>query len=127
MFILDVRDYFSDYLPGLKQSGHTPIVLEQVREIAEVGAGIQLAPNNTRILGRFGCLSGLMEKTNILERNSMRRWKDNDELGTAPLMPGGSKIFPRMGKVSVTERDRLPSCTRPLSVSFTEVICKLVS
>ncbi|KAG9691592.1 FAD/NAD(P)-binding domain-containing protein, partial [Aureobasidium melanogenum] len=78
---------------GLKQSGHTPIVLEQVKEIAEVGAGIQLAPNNTRILGRFGCLPQLMEKTNLLQRNSLRRWKDNDELGTAPLMPGVAELY----------------------------------
>lgn len=115
----------SDCLAGLKQSGHTPIVLEQVKEIAEVGAGIQLAPNNTRILGRFGCLSGLMEKTNILERNSLRRWKDNEELGTAPLMPGVCKTTPRMGKGSTTDRNnRLLSCTRLLSVSSTEAICK---
>lgn len=88
---------------GLKKSGHTPIVLEQVKEIAEVGAGIQLAPNNTRILGRFGCLPQLMEKTNLLQRNSLRRWKDNDELGTAPLMPGVCNPTPCLSKVLITD------------------------
>lgn len=33
---------------GLKQSGHDVVVLEQAQEIAEVGAGIQMAPNNMR-------------------------------------------------------------------------------
>lgn len=33
---------------GLKQSGHNVTILEQVQEIAEVGAGIQMAPNNMR-------------------------------------------------------------------------------
>lgn len=92
---------------GLKQSGHTPIILEQVKEIAEVGAGIQLAPNNTRILGRFGVLSELMKHTNLLERNSLRRWKDNDELGTAPLMPGVCKIITPITRYrSLTETGR---------------------
>lgn len=72
---------------GLKRVGHDVTILEQVSEIAEVGAGIQMAPNNTRILGRFGCLEDIMKQTTLLEKNSLRRWKDNEELGTAPLMP----------------------------------------
>lgn len=63
------------------------IILEQVKEIAEVGAGIQMAPNNMRILGRLGVLPELMKYVNLLESNSLRRWKDNEELGSAPLMP----------------------------------------
>lgn len=62
-------------------------LLEQVHEIAEVGAGIQMAPNAARVLGRLGLLSKVMEKANVLEKNSLRRWEDNEELATAPLMP----------------------------------------
>ena len=94
-------------LLGLKRSGHNVIILEQVREIAEVGAGIQLAPNNMRILGRFGVLPELMKHTNLLERNSLRRWKDNEELGTAPLMPLVSSSY-----TSQTETDLLTSTGR---------------
>ncbi|EMC93097.1 hypothetical protein BAUCODRAFT_38008 [Baudoinia panamericana UAMH 10762] len=72
---------------GLKQSGHDVTILEQVREIAEVGAGIQMAPNNMRILGRFGVLPEIAKHCNYLKRNSLRRWQNNEELGTAPLMP----------------------------------------
>ncbi|KAL4810661.1 salicylate hydroxylase [Aspergillus unguis] len=72
---------------GLKQAGHDPLILEQVAEIAEVGAGIQVAPNAARILGRLGLLDKVMAKANVLEKNSLRRYKDNSELGTAPMMP----------------------------------------
>ncbi|KAI0460547.1 putative salicylate hydroxylase [Xylaria acuta] len=56
-------------------------------EIAEVGAGIQLAPNSTRILRRFGVLDETMKHATVLERNSLRRWKDDEELGSIPLVP----------------------------------------
>lgn len=72
---------------GLKRSGHSVTILEQVKKIGEVGAGIQMAPNNMRILGRFGVLPDLMKHVNLLEANSLRRWKNNEELGAAPLMP----------------------------------------
>lgn len=73
---------------GLRQSGHQVRVLEQVQEIAEVGAGIQMAPNNMRILGRFGVLPEIVKYCSFMQSNSLRRWQDNSELGTAPLMPG---------------------------------------
>lgn len=72
---------------GLKKAGHNVVLLEQVHEIAEVGAGIQVAPNASRILGRLGLLEKVMEKSNLLEKNSLRRYANNAELGSAPLMP----------------------------------------
>ncbi|KAI4724815.1 putative monooxygenase [Aureobasidium sp. EXF-10728] len=78
---------------GLKQSGHNVVLFEQVKEIAEVGAGIQMAPNNMRILGRFGVLPEIVKHCNFMTRNSLRRWKDNEELGTAPLMPGIGETY----------------------------------
>jgi salicylate hydroxylase len=47
---------------GLKRAGHDVTILEQVRGIAEVGVGIQMAPNAARIMGRFGLLEKIMEK-----------------------------------------------------------------
>jgi salicylate hydroxylase len=75
---------------GLKLAGHDVQILEQVHEIAEVGAGIQMAPNAARIMGRFGLLEKIMEKANVLDKNSLRRWEDDRELGAAPLMPSVS-------------------------------------
>ena len=80
-------------MSGLKQSGHDVIILEQVPHIAEVGAGIQMAPNAARILGRFGLLGKVMEKANVLEKNSLRRYANNEELGTAPLMPEVQDLY----------------------------------
>ena len=80
-------DYNTYAMSGLKQCGHDVIILEQVPHIAEVGAGIQMAPNAARILGRFGILDKVMEKANVLEKNSLRRYANDEELGTAPLMP----------------------------------------
>ncbi|KAF7198442.1 FAD-dependent monooxygenase OpS4 [Pseudocercospora fuligena] len=78
---------------GLRQSGHNVKVLEQVHEIAEVGAGIQMAPNNMRILGRMGVLPEIVKQCNFMKQNSLRRWQDNSELGTAPLMPAIADKF----------------------------------
>lgn len=72
---------------GLKKTGHDPVILEQVTEIKEVGAGIQLAPNAARILERFECLEELLQAATMLKKNSLRRYANNEELGTAPLMP----------------------------------------
>ncbi|KAJ5488917.1 salicylate hydroxylase [Penicillium diatomitis] len=61
--------------------------------IIVVGAGIAglsaalVAPNAARILGRFGVLREVVEKANVLDRNSLRRYANDEELGTAPLMP----------------------------------------
>jgi len=72
---------------GLQKAGHDVLVLEQAKEIVEVGAGIQIAPNAARILGRFGLLEKVMEKANVLKGNSVRRWEEGEELGMARLMP----------------------------------------
>ena len=74
-------------IEGLKRAGHDVVILEQVVQVGEVGAGIQMAPNAARILGRFGLLEKIMDDANIMEKNSLRRWQNNEEIGTAPLMP----------------------------------------
>jgi salicylate hydroxylase len=75
---------------GLKKAGHDVIILEQAREITDVGAGIQMAPNATRIMRRFGLLDQIMAKSNELQATSLRRWQDDRELGSVPMMPSVS-------------------------------------
>ena len=72
---------------ALRQIGHHVILLEQSCVISEVGAGIQMAPNNMRILQRLGILPKVLERCNLLNRISLRRWQNNEELGRVPLMP----------------------------------------
>ncbi|KAF7716618.1 Salicylate 1-monooxygenase [Penicillium ucsense] len=78
---------------GLHKAGHKVTLLERVHEIAEVGAGIQVAPNAARILGRFGVLQEVLDKANVLDKNSLRRYANDEELGTAPLMPEVGRIY----------------------------------
>ncbi|TGJ81208.1 hypothetical protein E0Z10_g7558 [Xylaria hypoxylon] len=68
----------------MRKTGHN---VQRRREITEVGAGIQIAPNASRILRRFGVLEETMKYATVLEQNSLRRWKDNEELGSIPLVP----------------------------------------
>lgn len=87
---------------GLHKSGHSIVILEQVREIGEVGAGIQIAPNAARILRRFGLLEQVMQKANVLEALSLRRWENDEVLGSAKMMPEVSiitHIFRSAGQV----------------------------
>ncbi|KAI0182570.1 putative salicylate hydroxylase [Xylaria flabelliformis] len=74
----------------MRKTGHdvgAEVILERRMEIAEVGAGLQLAPNCLRILRRFGLLDETMKHATVLERNSLRRWMDDEELGSIPLVP----------------------------------------
>ncbi|KAI8628760.1 putative salicylate hydroxylase [Xylariaceae sp. FL1651] len=71
----------------MRKTGHNVYILEQKREITEVGAGIQLAPNAARVLRRFGVLDEAMKYATVLQRNSLRRWKNDEELGLVPLVP----------------------------------------
>lgn len=57
---------------ALSQTGHKVTVLETASELAEIGAGIQLAPNVSRILHRLGLLEQVMEYATVLERISIR-------------------------------------------------------
>ncbi|KAF3916613.1 hypothetical protein ABW20_dc0103694 [Dactylellina cionopaga] len=78
---------------GLALSGHTVIIYEAVPTIKEVGAGIQIAPNASRILERFGVLEELKKEGIMIERNSSRRWENDVEIGWASLMPGVGKKY----------------------------------
>ncbi|KAJ8133294.1 hypothetical protein O1611_g331 [Lasiodiplodia mahajangana] len=77
----------------MRKTGHDVLILEKRKEITEVGAGIQLAPNATRILRRFGVLEETMKYAMVLERNSLRRWEDDEELGSIPLGLGIENHF----------------------------------
>ncbi|GKT43292.1 FAD-dependent monooxygenase OpS4 [Colletotrichum spaethianum] len=72
---------------ALAQTGHSVTILERVPKISEAGAGLQLAPNATRILQRLGVLEEVMQHISVLSRVSIRRYDSDDELGSTPLMP----------------------------------------
>src|SRR5437763_15474867 len=45
---------------AMRRAGHEVRVLEQAAEFGEVGAGLQLAPNATRVLDEWGLLDEVM-------------------------------------------------------------------
>ena len=71
----------------MHKTGHEVTILEQADKIAEVGAGIQAAPNATRVFSRLGLLEDLKIKTNVLRRVSIRRYANDKELSSAPFSP----------------------------------------
>ncbi|HEY2762888.1 MAG TPA: FAD-dependent oxidoreductase [Pseudonocardiaceae bacterium] len=60
-------------------------VFEQARLLSEVGAGVQLSPNSTRLLHRFGLRSRLRRTAVRPQAIEMRRWDDNSVLRRTPL------------------------------------------
>jgi salicylate hydroxylase len=68
-------------------------VYEQTGELGEVGAGIQLAPNATRLLRRIGSIR-LAERAVTPASLEMRRWDDGEVLGETVL---GQDCLDRFG------------------------------
>lgn len=60
-------------------------VYEQAREVREVGAGIQVSPNATRILNRLGLAESLATMGVQPLALHQRRWEDGHTLSRAPL------------------------------------------
>jgi salicylate hydroxylase len=79
---------------ALRLAGHKVTVLEQARYLAPVGAGIQLAPNATRILAQFGVAEALAEHALVPQRHIRRHWRDGTVLGERSL---GDAVAARYG------------------------------
>ena len=69
----------------LRRSGLEVQVFEQASELREVGAGVQISPNATRILHRLGLEEPLRRFGVRPLATVIRRWDDGRELAsTAP-------------------------------------------
>ena len=64
---------------------HTVEVFEQAPEFAEVGAGIQLSPNCTRVLHELGLERALRERAFLPEGTQFRQWNTGRVLSERPL------------------------------------------
>jgi len=74
----------------LIRGGHEVTLVEKAQEFGEVGAGIQISPNGSRVLHHLGLGEGLAAIGTKPERIVLRRWKDDHELfvrrqGDAPI------------------------------------------
>ena len=71
---------------GLRRAGMTVTVLEQASEFGEVGAGVQIAPNGTRVLRDWGLLDRAIELGLAPRRIVMRDAIDDRELTSLDLL-----------------------------------------
>src|SRR5208283_4524762 len=69
----------------LNRAGFEVEVFEQAAELREVGAGVQISPNATRILHRLG-LEDPMRRFGVRPRATViRRWDDGRVIASQPL------------------------------------------
>jgi salicylate hydroxylase len=77
----------------LRRAGLDVQVFEQAAELREVGAGIQISPNASRILHRLG-LEEPMRRVGVRPRAIViRRWDDGRELARQPLADACERNF----------------------------------
>jgi salicylate hydroxylase len=78
---------------ALVRKGHHVIVLEAASRLNEVGAGIQIPPNSTRILQSYG-LEEKIRETIVWPCNiNFRRYATGDVIGATPLHPVMSERY----------------------------------
>jgi salicylate hydroxylase len=70
---------------ALRRVGHRVTVFEQAPALAEVGAGIQIAPNAARLLDRWGVMDRLALRSVPAAHSNRRRWEDGRLLGSFEL------------------------------------------
>ena len=78
---------------ALKRKGHEVVVLEAASSLGEVGAGIQIPPNSTRILEAYGLGDKLKEHVAWPRNIALRRYANDQQLGLTPLHPHLSKTY----------------------------------
>ena len=78
---------------ALRRAGFEVDVYEQAPELAEVGGGINMAPNAIRILRRLGLAAGLDREGVRPVGTHQRRWQDGRRLQRAPLNPRCEELY----------------------------------
>ncbi|WP_326728671.1 FAD-dependent monooxygenase [Streptomyces phaeochromogenes] len=65
---------------SLRRAGHEVTLVEQAARFTEIGAGIQLAPNATRLLRRLDLLGAVAAQAARPSHLSFRTWSDGAEI-----------------------------------------------
>jgi salicylate hydroxylase len=78
---------------ALHRAGLAVEVYEQAPELTEVGGGINMGPNATRILRRLGLAKGLDREGVRPAGTHQRRWQDGRTLQRAPLNPLCEELY----------------------------------
>ncbi|KIW16953.1 hypothetical protein PV08_04144 [Exophiala spinifera] len=78
---------------ALARRGHKVTVFEQAPELGEVGAGIQIPSNSTRLLIKWGLEPFLASKIVKPGHIAFRRWEDGKTIGLTKLIPHFEREF----------------------------------
>ncbi|RHZ43502.1 putative salicylate hydroxylase [Aspergillus thermomutatus] len=78
---------------ALAVKGHAVTLYEQTAELGEVGAGIQVPPNSSRLLLKLGLGPYLENYVSQPEGISFRRWENGKVIGHTRLIPGFRQTF----------------------------------
>ncbi len=79
---------------SLARNGHDVAVYEQAPSFEEIGAGIQISPNCSRVLHHLGLESALRAKAFLPEGTEFRQWKSGRVISEQPL---GRRALQRYG------------------------------
>lgn len=101
---------------ALARRGHSVTIFEQAAALGEVGAGIQIPSNSTRLLLRWGLGPHLASSINEPESMSFRRWENGHVVGLTRLIPDFVRSFG--APYYVIHRAHLHSALRQLALEL---------
>ena len=78
---------------ALRRKGHEVVVLEATSKLSEIGAGIQIPPNSSRILEAYGLGDQLREQVAWPRNIALRRYATGQQRGLTPLHPHLIKTY----------------------------------
>ncbi|WP_141203843.1 FAD-dependent monooxygenase [Streptomyces griseorubiginosus] len=78
---------------SLRRAGHDVTLVERARRLTEIGAGIQLAPNATRVLRRLDLLDAVARRSTRPTHLSFRTWSDGSEICRCVIGPEAEEEF----------------------------------
>src|SRR5579875_2345246 len=78
---------------ALSRAGFAVAVYEQAPQLTQIGGGINMAPNATRVLYRLGLAAGLDREGVRPLGLRQRRWNDGRTLQSAPLNPLCEQLY----------------------------------
>ncbi|CAH0041864.1 unnamed protein product [Clonostachys rhizophaga] len=78
---------------ALRQKGHDVTVLESASRLAEVGAGIQIPPNSTRVLKEYGIYDEILKYVVWPKSIQIRRYATGEILDRTHLHPRLSQVY----------------------------------
>lgn len=78
---------------AMRRAGHKVTVLEAASALSEIGAGIQVPPNTSRILDAWDLLERFKTKVVWPSAINMRRYSTGEVIGSTPLKPRMTQVY----------------------------------